>query len=524
MQQLEQVVGLAGAGKTTYIVDQIVSSGYDPTEIACSSFTRAARHVLCQRCAAPLGVQPGWLAKHGHFKTTHSMAWRALGKTKDHMVPASIVGLADWLASHGGVGFYEDAYRVIDMWSAARMANKPVSTFIRDNKLPIDSRTLTFARKIIEGYEIAKARTRTLDHADSLGLFAGVKWAEDGTWIETSVRGEVPPSLRFVIVDEAQDASGLIYRAQCRLQQNAERVIVAGDAFQSIYSFIGSSPEYFLNWGEYTKRTVLPKTWRCLEAVWRTGLNVLKPTREWQDYHVDSAGPGGEVSKTSNLDAAIRAARDGSGTVLCLARTNSILTDMEKACDKLSIPYISEGEELSSAAARQAYAAICSLGEGRPVPVEMWKAGLSRIPARRLLQRSARKKWEAGEYRFDELHPDWLEQYGFRPEAATCIRSGRWEELLADSKGFRKWNRHRQNHGISEASTPTLRLSTVHGAKGMEADTVVVSSATSRLVAENYNRKSSSDEERRVAYVALTRAKSRVIIVNTISKHRFRLS
>jgi DNA helicase-2/ATP-dependent DNA helicase PcrA len=61
-----------------------------------------------------------------------------------------------------------------------------------------------------------------------------------------------------------------------------------------------------------------------------------------------------------------------------------------------------------------------------------------------------------------------------------------------------------------------IRLTTIHGAKGREADTVVVVPDMSRASYREYTDRSGRgfEAENRVAYVAVTRAKRRLLFVN----------
>ena len=67
---------------------------------------------------------------------------------------------------------------------------------------------------------------------------------------------------------------------------------------------------------------------------------------------------------------------------------------------------------------------------------------------------------------------------------------------------------------------PRITLSTVHGSKGGEADNVMILSDLSRKADESYWR--DKDDERRVFYVALTRAKQSLYIVRSKTNREFR--
>jgi len=63
------------------------------------------------------------------------------------------------------------------------------------------------------------------------------------------------------------------------------------------------------------------------------------------------------------------------------------------------------------------------------------------------------------------------------------------------------------------ATKPPIRTGTINAAKGMEADTVVLSSTISRRIHDAQGIDSSQhDEERRIEYVGVTRARRRLIV------------
>lgn len=520
MQEIERVVGLAGCGKTRYVVEQIEASGLGPEEVALTSFTRAARVELAARCGDIFGVGPRWLTRQGHFRTAHSTCWRAIGGTAEAICPSG-QELPEWLARHGNIGVHEDAEIVLNCWSAARNANRPVIGYLRSLQVNCDQFTLQNALPIIAAYELAKLRTGTLDYTDALGKFAGVKWAEDGTWIEGFAHGEPPLGIRLAIVDEAQDASALIYRVQRRCHEGVPRVIIAGDGFQSIYSFLGGSPKFFFEWEGVTKETVLSKTWRCPSVIWDRAMRTLRRNSEWHDYGVQPRDTGGSVLHAGDIRSAVARIRSTDGTVLALGRTRNAVNEIRDELERTDTPYDHVEQMSTTQVGREAYYTLWQLSEGKVVPAGQFLRGLDRIPATHLLQRNAKARWKDGRIQVDALHPEWLVQCGFSEKGAAAIRDGSWKQILAGTRGFQRWEKARRLYGAEAATKPRVRLSTVHGAKGLEADTVLISDRSTELVNANLKHRWSADEERRVVYVALTRARERVLVARTNGRWRF---
>lgn len=80
------------------------------------------------------------------------------------------------------------------------------------------------------------------------------------------------------------------------------------------------------------------------------------------------------------------------------------------------------------------------------------------------------------------------------------------------------------SHGPDIASDPPVKLSTIHGAKGLEAENVILSSITSpRVERARINVAESHDEECRIEYVAVTRARRNFIYVEDGLRYRMEL-
>ena len=68
-------------------------------------------------------------------------------------------------------------------------------------------------------------------------------------------------------------------------------------------------------------------------------------------------------------------------------------------------------------------------------------------------------------------------------------------------------------YGPELATRPSIRVGTIHAAKGMEADKVVLSTTVSRRIHEAQGIDSEQhDEERRIEYVGVTRARRQLVI------------
>ena len=135
----------------------------------------------------------------------------------------------------------------------------------------------------------------------------------------------------------------------------------------------------------------------------------------------------------------------------------------------------------------------------------------------------------------NDAHPFWdvilpsdsyLAAIGCTPGLVAEIRSGRWTQRIIESHRQRAddWLDLAKRHGPDLATEPRVKIGTIHAAKGAQADTVILSTQTSKAI-EAGRRKSEDvhDDECRVAYVAVTRAKKKLVVVEDGRRHRMNL-
>jgi superfamily I DNA/RNA helicase len=90
------------------------------------------------------------------------------------------------------------------------------------------------------------------------------------------------------------------------------------------------------------------------------------------------------------------------------------------------------------------------------------------------------------------------------------VVGGTWGDLVA---GGDRWRNSAVKWGAELATRPQIRLGTIHAAKGMEADVVVLSTNTTRRIDEAQRAdRDQHDEERRIEYVGVTRARRELIV------------
>ena len=93
----------------------------------------------------------------------------------------------------------------------------------------------------------------------------------------------------------------------------------------------------------------------------------------------------------------------------------------------------------------------------------------------------------------------------------AAIASGEWSRLVDRATA---WRAQAKTHGAALAAEPKVRIGTIHSVKGAESDNVALLTTISGKVARGAEDARQHDEECRIAYVAVTRARRRLVVVD----------
>jgi hypothetical protein len=164
--------------------------------------------------------------------------------------------------------------------------------------------------------------------------------------------------------------------------------------------------------------------------------------------------------------------------------------------------------------------ALWNLERGAPIDGMEWKAILkhipSTIPGGKLLERGTKKTWESlTDEQAQESRP-WMTMDDLGSVGATellleRIRQGVWNTWM---DGAVEYQQAVARFGEETVNNPPVTIGTVHSAKGAECDNVAVLTTIPWPVYRNTQRPAGYDEEQRVKYVAVTRARKRLIVVS----------
>ena len=499
------VIAGAGTGKTRAITHRIAYAAaigtMDPQKVLALTFTAKAAGEMRARLRS-LGV-PQVAAR-----TIHSAALKQL--------------LYFWPSVFGGrtpdlittkTGFLTEAINRAGLSEAIRVTNRElmrdiaseiewakVSQVAPSDYIDEISKRMQKPRvlpeqmvQIYTAYETVKKQELAIDFEDVLLLCAAM--LEE----EREVRERVQDQYRYFTIDEYQDISPVQQRLINAWLGKRNDICVVGDPAQTIYSFAGATP-VFLN--TFTQRfpdaevirlstgyRSTPEITFAANALLRHG--AMGQELVAQNDHGSKPSVIGYSDETAEVAGVLEEITQllAAGTVphevAILARTNSQLKSVERAMMKLNLPFQVRSTER-----------FFDRREVRDFLSEVRKASV--IPAE-------------GQGWIDELRT--LAQPYLTGEAidgiAALLHLAR--ELDDDDnftpKTLRGYLREVEDR-VQQNNPPTMpviTLATLHAAKGLEWERVfLIGASDGQLPVSD----ASIDEERRLFYVGITRAKA----------------
>ena len=552
-----RAVGSAGTGKTRLMIDTACKAlerpetRGNPMAIGFSSFTRAARSEAAGRAAEAWGMQQSELERFGWFRTAHSVAYRQLGIAKGEVLGGSKADdkwVSEALGSDvafcldddadGGIGVYTGdpvAAAALNYWSLARSMVVPLRQVAEAAyEWEPDGPTADEVIRRIEMYETAKRLDGRIDFTDMLSRFVGVA-NRPATGPEiVAPEGNVPDEVVGWIFDEAQDASRLLDMACRRLVtgDSCRWAWLVGDPFQVLYSWAGASSEFFMGW-KVDRQEVMPKSYRCAKPILQLGEDCLQRlTKGYWDRGVLPADHAGEIIESGNFEDDLSDLSPANETIV-VARTNRHVGKIAAILDDIGVPFRKIKAKQGAYNRDLGLTGLWKLQHGKPVSSDEWTQAIDLLPSATLrkkaegreeqtwLARGAKSQWaKFGRERYDVLFPADLGDVGATEHLRDKIATGRWGELI---DGGTAWCRAVDQWGLEAVANPKIRIGTVHSAKGMEADSVILLTSVGRRIREGEERSADRhDEERRIEYVAVTRARKKLTVAHD-PREKFRM-
>ena len=520
----------AGTGKTRTITHRIAygvhTGAFVPEQVLAVTFTARAAGELRSRLAG-LGVG-GVQARTFHAAAMRQLRYfapRVLGGPMPPLVENKL-RLVAAAASRSRLSTDRTSLRDLASeieWAKTTLATPddyPARAQAAGREPPFEPAAVA---RVYASYESAKQRDGALDFEDLLLVTAFA--LEEHPDVARQVRGQY----RHFVVDEYQDVNPLQQRLLDAWLGGRADVCVVGDPNQTIYSFTGADPDYLLGFADrYPDAEVvkLERDYRSTpqvvamankligQAPPRKGLPGLRLLGQRAEgpaprffEHPDEPTEAAAVAQACR---ALVEAGTPAAEIAVLFRINAQSEVYENALSAVGVPYVLRGGErfFERPEVREALLLLRGAAAGGTDPGAL-------VPTVRDVLAST----------------GWVEH---RPPPGGAARD-RWQSLAAlvdlavdlvaedatmDLAGF-------VSHLAARADAqhaPTVQgvtLASMHAAKGLEWDAVFVVGLVDGVlpISQSLSRPDAVEEERRLLYVALTRAREQLTLSWSLARN-----
>lgn len=491
MPETTVIFGPPGTGKTKTVLDIVereMADGVPPNRMAFVSFTRRAVDEAVGRATSRFGATEDDLP---WFRTLHSAAFKAKGlragcvlTSEDYAAFGAAFGVtftnetADLDNPVQGAETVTTGDVLTSIYMRARATRSDVETAVAAHHACGGRVGAPLIRKFFLWFDAFKADTGKIDFSDML---------DDAPPVDVDV----------AVIDEAQDCTPQQWSTVEALFGGARRWYVAGDDDQSIYRWAGASAASMA--AIPGARRILTQSMRVPVAVHDVAEQVIRRvtsrvSKQWRPR--EEVGVV-EFSTLSSWDPGPPA----DGSWLVMARTRTSLIGVRSRLEQLGVPYTADGQ---SALARPSIVATLIYERLRRGASISWPDFL-------IFRRYISVKFDC----VDGAIPESIVWSDLIWPDDVSSRNVNWldavaQKILRVPEQSASFVRRIRERGESLSAAPRVVVSTIHGAKGAEADNVFVLTDTSRAAVRTF--RTDPDDEHRTFYVAVTRAKKRLVI------------
>jgi len=489
LSTINKIFGPPGAGKTTYllnVVDTELESGVRSESIGYFSFTRKAANEARDRAIQKF---PSLNAKTDfpYFRTLHSLAFHCLSVRTDDMMQAEHfkefaeqAGIELNLSRDEELDFVKTDNPILNEINLARIKGLDLRHHYNQSNLDIEWHHFEFVERSYRHYKTARG---LMDFTDLLEQI-----------VEEPDR---LPALDVLIVDEAQDLSRMQWRMVEELAKKAQRTFIAGDDDQAVFTWAGADVDSFLSFSGSV--TVLEQSYRVPAAVHQLADRVVhrilsRQEKKWRPREFEGAVYTYRRFEDVPVD---------HGQWLILGSTNYLLNPVHEWLKSMGIIFERNGVSSLTDVVISAVVNWEKLRKGLSIGYEEVKTVYRYLDTAAVTR--GHKTFKTG---------DPTEMYDM---AALSARHGLlidliWHQALTKiAHDKREYLLSVLKRGNKLSDMRRVRLSTIHGAKGGEADNVLLLMDLSPKFAKEYA--VNADNIHRLFYVGITRAKQTLHLV-----------
>jgi hypothetical protein len=318
-----------------------------------------------------------------------------------------------------------------------------------------------------------------------------------------------------VLAKNCQDSTPLQWRVAQAFASCADVVYLAGDDDQAIYQWAGATPYEFLE-ANVALDDVLAINHRSGGTLVTAATRLINrnKVRKWKP--IEAARDGGEITYAGTDQLPLP--RMGEHTFV-MARAKYLNEPLVEEIERKGFPFVDRsGSGGVNGKASEAFHRFLRLQAGHAISLQEWRLLAAQIP-------TDRRPWlvRGAKARLDRLEPQFREStyitvadlpdYGATETLVAAIRAGEVAVLEAVDQrrlGYLKEVERRYGPAFlnEHKAAEICVVGSIHAFKGLECDRAIVNTAMPPRAA--VSAETDVEAERRVAYVAASRAKEEI--------------
>ena len=479
-----KIYGPPGTGKTTRLINYVktlIRFGTPIDKIGYFAFTTKAAEESIDRM---LKAFPKYSQKDlKYFRTLHSLAFTLLGMKKSNVMQdehyediGRKLGIEVNIFSNGEdkTGFVDSDSEYFNIINAARIKENTVEEEYNTDlySQDIDKHQLKILNDEVNNY---KKAYDLVDFTDMIERFNVSKLC---------------PKYDVVFIDEAQDLSPIQWRMYDILKKNSKHIILAGDDDQAIYGWAGADVKRFQD--EPAKDIVLPQSYRVPGAVQAIANNILNRIPDHRRVKKNWKPREDVLLPIVEYISSVEDAPLHLGDWLILARTNYRLKNLVPQLRERGLYFEIKNRKSYKARLYRSVQDYSRWTNGDLLSLSECKDLFEFLELDKELKDERMYDLKEFGFSFTDL---WYEVFKADPEECLYIR-----EMMRNEEKLSK--------------DPRIKLSTIHAAKGGEANNVLIILDNTKKIREAIEKDQDKyDEEQRVWYVGVTRTKQNLYIM-----------
>ena len=497
-----RIFGPPGTGKTTTLLnmlDSALAKGVAPTSISFLAFTKKAANEAKERASARFHLDPE--KDLVYFRTLHSLALSMSGIRQEQVMDKEHYDELSKLISIPLVTrrtldddiaeIQSSEHPVLGLINLARL--RKVSLREQYNLTYIEHQWNT-VNYMAKSYQEYKARHELYDFTDMLQAF-----------IDESKRS--CPKFELTFLDEAQDLSPLQWDIAHILDANSTKMYAAGDDDQAIYRWAGADVEQFITLDGSSE--TLSQSYRVPRRVHTLAESIVSRIKSRYPKRYEPREALGNVQHISRLEDVDLS----EGQWLILAQAGYTLSPVKQVLRSSGYLYSFQGYRSISTKISSAVNGWEQLRKGRAVTAETVKDIYSFMSTGTRVKRGFKKLNGADDnilFTMELLQEDWGLMVG-----KDLIWREALDKLPEESRAYITALLRR---GEKFNAEPRITVSTIHGSKGGESQNVIIFTDVSPAADDEI--RAGNDDLHRVFYVAVTRTKENLFIVEAEDNNR----